>query len=186
MEAGETSAESKTQVAFVPQDLPVATVGIEVLSSACSSGEFSLEVSTNPPSSAVSPTLTISTVSDLSPTEFDEEIGHGEKQKTAKVVLRSTPEDTPATTHHDTFYFEDGNVEIACGDTIFRVHSSVISFSSPELREILSHKALVDAPTPEGQPRITVSDSVEEFAVLLKMIYTPGSVSLSVRLNHAG
>ena len=113
-----------------------------------------------PVSSFSSPTFSISTVSDLTPTEL--EIGHSEEQ---------------ATTRHDTFYFEDGNVEIVCGDTVFRVHSTTISFSSPKLRDILSPSSiLLNASMPEGCPRVAFTDNTEDFAVLLKMIYTPGWV----------
>ncbi|KAF9644393.1 hypothetical protein BDM02DRAFT_3263577 [Thelephora ganbajun] len=68
----------------------------------------------------------------------------------------------------------DGNVEIVCGDTVFRVHSTIVSFSSPNLRDILSQPALLRAQAPEGPPRITIPDSPEDFGILLKMIYTPG------------
>jgi hypothetical protein len=178
MAAGETSAEVKTPVAFAPQDLPVATIPIEIpssilqdieSSSVFSDRDSSLETFIDVPSGAASPTLSISTVSDLAPTEFGEESERGETQ---------------TTTRHDTLYFEDGNVEIACGDTIFRIHSSIVSFSSSELRDILSQQALLDAPTPDGRPRITTSDSPEDFATLLKMIYTPGLVSRSPYSNH--
>ena len=98
-------------------------------------------------------------MSDLAPTELGEiEQEPGQRQVASQ----------------DAFYFEDGNVEIACGDTTFRVHSTIVSFSSSQLREILSQPALLNAPTPEGRPRITVSDSAGDFAMLLKMIYTPG------------
>ena len=176
----EVTAEVKTPVAFAPQDLPATTISIGIpssilqdieSSSVFSDGDSSLDTFINIPSGTVSPTLTISTVSDLTPTELGEEIEHDDKQMTAR---------------HDTLYFEDGNVEIACGDTIFRVHSSIISFSSSELREILSQSALAGAPTPEGRPRITISDGAEDFAILLKMIYTPGLVSPYLCLNHAG
>ena len=178
MTAG-VSVETKTPVAFVPQDLPIPTIPTEIpstilqdieSSSIFSDGGSSLETIINVPSGTASPTLSISTVSDLTSTEFGGEIERGEKQ--------------PAT-HHDTLYFEDGNVEIACGNTIFRVHSSIVSFSSSELREILSRPALLGAPTPDGVPRIAISDSVGDFAVLLKMIYTPGLVSRSPSLNYA-
>ena len=96
-------------------------------------------------------------MSDLTPTELGE-VEQGQEQEAS----------------NDTFYFEDGNVEIVCGDSVFRVHSSVISFSSSKLREILSQSALLSSPTPEGRPRITISDNAEDFAMLLKMIYTPG------------
>ena len=171
MIAARVSAEVKTPVAFAPQDLPEITLGIEIppsispnieSSSVFTDRDSSPDTFINIPSGAVSPTLSISTVSDLTPTELGEEIEPCEKQMI---------------THHDTFYFEDGNVEIVCGDTIFRVHSTIISFASSELREILSQPALLDAPTPEGRPRITTSDSAEDFGMLLKMIYTPGFVS---------
>ena len=109
-----------------------------------------------------SPTLSISTVSDLTPTELGDDIEEGD------------PERIP--THHETFYLKDGNVEITCGYTIFRIHSSIVSFSSPSLQDMLSPPTLLNAPTPEGSPRIVFEDSAEDFAVLLKMIYTPGCV----------
>ena len=172
------SAEVKTPVAFAPQDIPEITLGIEIppfispdieSSSVFTDGDSSPDTFIDIPSGAVSPTLSISTVSDLTPTELGEEIEPGEKQMT---------------THHDIFYFEDGNVEIACGDTIFRVHSTIISFASSRLREILSQAALLNAPTPVGRPRISISDSAEDFGVLLKMIYTPGLVPLSPCLTY--
>jgi hypothetical protein len=174
MVAGEASAELKTPVAFAPQDLPtipIITIPVKIpsilqdieSSSIFSDGESSLETFVGVPSGAVSPKLSISTVSDLTPTEFDE----SERGKTQTAA------------RHDTFYFREGDVEIVCGDTIFRVHSSIVSFSPSKLREILSQQALLDAPTPEGRPRITISDSTDDFAILLKMIYTPGLVSHS-------
>lgn len=102
-----------------------------------------------------SSTLSISTVSDLG-----EEI----EERVERVASR-----------HDMFYFEDGNVEIVCGGTVFRVHST-ISFSSPKLQDVFSPYTLLHAPMPEGCPRITFKDSPEDFAALLKMIYTPGCV----------
>ena len=165
----EVSAEVETPVAFVPQDLPTAEIGIEIPPSilqdigfasamhyADSSSEAIIDI---PASSVSSPTLSISTMSDLTPTE----LGEIEQEQVQGQV-----------TGHDTFYFEDGNVEIVCGDTIFRVHSTIVSFSSSELREMLSRSTLLNAPTPEGRPRIIISDSARDFAILLKMIYTPG------------
>jgi hypothetical protein len=166
-----TSTEINTPVAFVPQDLPTVTIDITIPSSILQAiespsilhdvGSFPetfVEVPTEAPSS---PTFSISTtVSDLTPTELGEDIGEGSGER--------------ASSRHETFYLEDGNVEIACGHTLFRVHSTTISFSSPKLRDILSRSALLHAPVPEGCPRITVTDTAEDFAVLLKMIHTPG------------
>ena len=171
--AVEIPAEIDTPVAFSLQDLPIATIDIDILSSVLqavaspsilddveSSPETFVEVPTGTPSS---PTFSISTISDLTPTEFDDDTGEESGKR--------------MTTRHETFYFEDGNVEILSGGTMFRVHSTVVSFSSPKLRDILSRSALLRAPTPEGCPRITVTDNAVDFAVLLKMIYTPGWVS---------
>jgi len=113
-----------------------------------------------PPPTLQLPTLYISTVSDSAPAEFDEGVGKDERVPIP----------------HETLYLEDGNIEIVCGRTIFRVHSSVISFSSPNLRKIFSSSSLLNAPMPEGCPRVVFRDSGEDFAVLLKMVYTPGWV----------
>lgn len=120
---------------------------------------FHVDTPSPPATPVFSPTFSTSTVPDLTPTELGKEIKHSGERKP---------------TRHDTFYFKDGNMEIMCGDTIFRAHSTVISFSPSKLRGLLSPATLLKAPMPEGRPRITVSDSAEDFAVLLKMIYTPG------------
>ena len=162
--AAEVPAEVETPIAFVPQDLP-APIDVDIPSSIWHNVESSSETFVNIlPTAVSSPTLTISTISDLTPTELGEEVEHAEEQKT---------------TRHDTFYFEDGNVEIVCEHTVFRVHSTIISFSSSKLRDILSPSTILSAPMPEGCPRIAFIDSAEDFGVLLKMIYTPGYVPSS-------
>ena len=156
--------EIKAPVVFVPQDLPIATIDIDIPSptlqgikppSILCDVESSPETFDTPAIS--SPTLSISTVPDLTPTELGEE---------------------RTTVRHETFYFEDGNVEIVCGDTVFRVHSTTISFSSSKLRDMLSPSTLLNAPMLEGCPRVVFTDSTEDFETLLKMIYTPGYVPL--------
>ena len=164
--AGEVDAP----VTFVPQDPSATHIGTDdppsilrgiVSPSILQDVEYPSEAFANIPATAVSsPALSISTVSDLNPAELGEDIED------------SSGKGMP--TNHDTFYFEDGNVEVVCEHTLFRVHSTTVSFSSPELREILSRSALLRAPMPEGCPRITVDDTVQDFAVLLKMVYTPG------------
>ena len=170
--------EIETPVTCIPHDLPTAAIDTDipspisqaiqspsilhdVESSPEASSETFVEVSASAPSS---PTLSISTISDMTPTELGEDIGEGSDERIF--------------TPHKTFYLEDGNVEIVCGHTIFRVHSPVVSFSSSKLRDMLSPSTLLNAPTPEGCPRIFVKDSSEDFMVLLKMIYVPGWVSL--------
>ena len=175
----EVTAEIETPVAFVPQDLPTTEVDVSIPSSTLQSivppsilhdmesfPETFVEVATGTLSS---PTFSLSSISDLAPTELDEDIGDGG--------------DEQVVTRHDTFYFEDGNIEIVCGHTIFRVHSTVISFSSPKLRDMLSPSTLLNAPMPDGRPRIVIKDSSEDFAVLVKMIYTSGWVSLRIQAD---
>ncbi|KAF9646064.1 hypothetical protein BDM02DRAFT_3119300 [Thelephora ganbajun] len=104
--AAEVPAEVETPVAFVPQDLPAAMIGIEIPSSILQdivspsvlhAMESPFETSISFPAATVSsPTFSISTISDLAPTDLGEEIEHSQEL---------------TTTHHDTFYFEDGNVE---------------------------------------------------------------------------
>lgn len=139
-----------TPIAFVPKDLPTVHIGVNGDPQAA-----------QPPSTPFSPTLSVSTTSDLTPSEFGED------------PVEGNGEQTFTTTHHERFYLEDGDIEIICGHTIFRVHSPIVSFSSPIIRDILSESTLV---TPRSQrcPRVVFEDSAEDFAVLLKMIYTPG------------
>ena len=162
----------ETPVVFPPHDLPAtANFGIptpilqafEPLT-ALHNVETSSDTLTEDRVATASPTLSVSTISDLTPTEFGEDI---EESSGKRDPIR-----------HETFYLEDGNVEIVCGQTIFRVHSTVISFSSPGLRNILSSSALLGALMPEGCPRVVFKDNPEDFSVLLKMIYTPGYVPL--------
>ncbi|KAF9646058.1 hypothetical protein BDM02DRAFT_3189181 [Thelephora ganbajun] len=82
--------------------------------------------------------------------------------------------DADAQARHETFYLEDGNVEVLCGNTVFRVHTSILSFHSPALRRMFAQTNLARADSPSGCPRILSSDPAADFATLLKMIYLPG------------
>jgi len=75
---------------------------------------------------------------------------------------------------HDTFYLDDGSVEVVCGKTLFRVHTSALSFYSPVLRQMFSPANLTTAESPNGCPRIISSDPPTDFATLLKAVYLPG------------
>ena len=161
-----------TPVAFAPQDIPATQANFDSPSSALQDTvslsvleglEFSSPLDTlidARTSSASSPTLSVSTISNLTPTESGEDVLEGGGE--------------PMPTRHETFYLEDGNIEILCGHTIFRIHSPIVSFSSPKLRDLLSQSTILTTPPPEDCPRIIFNDSAEDFAVLLKMIYTPG------------
>ena len=170
--AAEIPAGVETPVAFTPRDLPTminiptpSPIPQDTESSSVSHDvvSFSDAFTDNRIVTASSPTLSISTMSDLTPTEFDEDFGEDSDKRIP--------------TRHEMFYLEDGNVEIVCGQTIFRIHSPVVSFSSPILRDMLSSSALLGAPMSEGCPQVIFKDSAEDFGILLKMIYTPGHVS---------
>ena len=113
---------------------------------------------------AQSPSISVSTLSDfiIAGTSDDE-----------------SPIDPTAITPHATFYLEDGNVEVLCGNTLFRVHTSILSFHSPALRRIFSQTSLASAESPNDCPRILSSDATTDFTTLLKMIYLPGYIILS-------
>ena len=168
--------EVETPIAFAPHDLPNIGIPSPILqvfesSAALHNVEPSSDTLVEDQLATISsPTLSISTVSDLTSTEFDEVIGESSDER---IPVR-----------HETFYLEDGNIEIMCGQTIFRVHSTVISFSSPNLRNTLSSSTLLSAPMPEGCPRVVFKDDAEDFSVLLKMIYTPGYVPPPFGKDH--
>ena len=108
-----------------------------------------------------SPSTTISTLSDFTITDTlgDEAIAEPEP-----ISIGS----------HDIFYLDDGSVEVVCGKTLFRVHTSTLSFYSPVLRQMFSPTNLAAAESLNGCPRIALSDTPADFATLLKAIYLPG------------
>lgn len=161
--ATETPVEAETRTAFPPKDLPSSILqDIESLSFLHDLESSSDTFADGRTATDSSPTFSVSTISDFTPTDFGDDIGE------------NGGEQIP--TRHKAFCLEDGNTEIMCGHTIFRIHSPIVSFSSPSLREILSPSTLLDAPMPGGCPRIPLTDSADDFAVLLEMIYTPGYV----------
>ncbi|KAF9783269.1 hypothetical protein BJ322DRAFT_1110149 [Thelephora terrestris] len=105
-----------------------------------------------------SPSISIASLSDFTITDtLDDE----------------SPVDPTTITPHSTFYLEDGNVEVLCGNTLFRVHTSVISFHSPILRGMFAQTCLATAESPNGCPRVLSSDTATDFVTLLKVIYLP-------------
>ena len=87
--------------------------------------------------------------------------------------------DPETITPHETFYLEDGNAEVLCGNTLFRVHTTVLSFHSPTLRQMFIQTALAAAESPNGCPRLSSTDAAGDFAMLLKTVYLPGYAVLS-------
>jgi len=105
-------------------------------------------------------TSLLSTVSDLTPTGLGEESSAARGRRLSAVI--------------STFHFEDGNMEVVCGDTAFWVCSTIIALSSKRLRDMLSPTTLLNAPMPEGYPRVIFAESAKDFVVLFNMICTSG------------
>ena len=131
-----------------------------------------------------SPSTSIATLSELTiadTTDDESPIGPA----TAGVSENELPTDPTAPAPHETFYLEDGNVEVVCGNTLFRVHTSILSFRSPTLRQVFSQSSLPTAESPNGCPRILSSDAAKDFATLLEMIYLPGFVALPASIDRS-
>jgi len=107
---------------------------------------------------AHSPSISISALSDFTIADTSDD---------------ESPLDPTAITPHDTFYLDDGNIEILCGNTLFRVHASTLSFHSVVLSQMFAKSNLASAESPNGCPRIVSSDTATDFATLLKVVYLP-------------
>ncbi|KAI0260010.1 hypothetical protein BC834DRAFT_1044917 [Gloeopeniophorella convolvens] len=71
--------------------------------------------------------------------------------------------------NHPTFYFDDGNVILRTGKTLFRVHRSVLAHHSDALRALVRPE--------QGSPQlrncmlVVLEDEQQEIEVMLQMIY---------------
>ena len=119
-----------------------------------------------------SPSISITTLSDFAITDTDDQSIID--PTIADASDDEAPVDLTATAPHETLYFEDGNAEVLCGNTLFRVHTTILSLHSPVLRRTFTRTNLAAAESPNGCPRIIASDTPEDFATLLKTIYLPG------------
>ena len=120
-----------------------------------------------------SPSISIATLSDFTIADTSDDETPIDTT-TADVSDDETSIDPMAATPHTTFYFEDGSVEVLCGITLFRVHTSVLSLHSPALRRMFAPTSLAAAESPNGCPRVLSTDTAADFATLLKVIYLPG------------
>ena len=132
-----------------------------------------------PPSPVTrSPSISIATLSEFTIADTSDD------ESSINPTIPDTSDDEPLIdptmlVPHGTFYLEDGNVEVLCGNTLFRVHTTVLSFQSPALRRMFAQTSLATAESPNGCPRILSSDTPKDFATLLKIIYLPEFVILS-------
>ena len=134
-----------------------------------------LETDAEIPASPVtqSPSISIASLSDF--TIADASDDESPIDTTITDASDNEPSIEPtATAPHETFYLQDGNVEVLCGHTLFRVHPTILSFHSPALRQMFAQTNLDTAASPNGCPHILSSDTATDFTTLLKMIYLPG------------
>ena len=122
-----------------------------------------------------SPSISIASLSDFTVADPSDE-----EPPVDSSIANTSDDDLPidptAVFPHMTFYLDDGNVEVLCGNTLFRVHTTVLSFHSPTLRRMFTQTNLAAAESPNGCPRIPISDIPRDFTTLLKTIYFPGFV----------
>jgi len=118
-----------------------------------------------------SPSTSITALSDFTIADsLDDEPALEPETTTLREPILEPETPTP----HDTFYLDDGSVEVLCGKTLFRVHAGALSFHSPVLRQMFSPANLTTAESPNGCPRAISSDTQADFSTLLKTIYLPG------------
>ena len=143
-----------------------------------------LETDTVPPSPATvvteSPSISIATLSDLTTADVSDD-----ESPTDPTISDHSDDELPidptATIPHKTFYLDDGNVEVLCGNALFRVTVSTLSFHSHALRRMFAQTNLATAESPNGCRRILSSDTAKDFTTLLKVVYLPEFVALLAR-----
>jgi len=118
-----------------------------------------------------SPSTSIATLSDF--TIADASDDEGPIDPAILDASATEPLDPTDVILHETFYLDDGNVEVLCRNTLFRVHASTLSFHSPALRRMFARTSLIAADSPNGCPRIQSSDSATDFFTLLNVVYLP-------------
>lgn len=81
-------------------------------------------------------------------------------------------EEPKAFINHPALYFDDGNVILSCGSTLFRVHRSLLSKHSAVFRERFQPPAEdVKPQILRGFPHLILDDTSEDMEALLNVIY---------------
>ena len=84
---------------------------------------------------------------------------------------RARKNEPQAPQQHESLWFDDGNIVLIADDTSFRVHKSVLANNSAVFKDLL------DIPQPrvvqdiDGFPVVHISDTAEDLAILLDVIY---------------
>ncbi|KZT64974.1 hypothetical protein DAEQUDRAFT_814595 [Daedalea quercina L-15889] len=72
---------------------------------------------------------------------------------------------------HPTLYYDDGNVILSSGSTLFRAHKSILSKHSPVLRVLFDRREDTKTETLRGCLHVALDDTKEEVEALLNVIY---------------
>lgn len=79
--------------------------------------------------------------------------------------------DCNAPVDHPSLYFDDGNVILSCGNTLFCVHRSLLSKHSPVFKDLFEPQEDVKPEMLRGWPHYPLKDSNEDVQALLEVIY---------------
>ncbi|KAH9834816.1 uncharacterized protein C8Q71DRAFT_812365 [Rhodofomes roseus] len=81
--------------------------------------------------------------------------------------------DDSAFVEHPSLYYDDGNVNLSCENTLFRVHRSIVSKHSPVLCDILTSNEHEDRKPDilRGCLDVPLDETKEDAEVLLKIVY---------------
>ncbi|CCM04494.1 uncharacterized protein FIBRA_06674 [Fibroporia radiculosa] len=73
--------------------------------------------------------------------------------------------------NHPTLYFDDGNIILSCGSTLFRVHRSILSKHSSVFRTMLDPEVDVKREYMRGFVHVALDDTKDDIEALLNVIY---------------
>lgn len=96
----------------------------------------------------------------------------GSRKRARDLSSHPESEDSEDYTSHRTLYFDDGNIILSCGRTMFRVHRSLLCKHSPTFRDLLQ------PPDEDRKPKllrgcihIILDDAADDIEALLNVIY---------------
>ena len=73
--------------------------------------------------------------------------------------------------HHDTLWFDDGNIVLIAENIAFRVHSSILSRRSPVFKDMFAMPQPMGAECMENCPVVQMTDPPSELGDFLNYIY---------------
>jgi hypothetical protein len=78
-----------------------------------------------------------------------------------------------ATNRSKAHWFDDGNIILQAGSTLFKVHRGLLSKNSVIFRDMLAFQQPLDHPTVEGCPLVVLPDSEQDIHHFLNVLYNP-------------